>query len=112
MRGLVGVLRALAPIGWHLNKPLIYSDRSLVDAKSNSGREATMDGISWADLDAQEQDALENLREGLPTFCCDPAVLTLRRIGLIRAVAELTPEAEKLLADAPAKDLHFSSWLC
>jgi hypothetical protein len=72
-----------------------------------------MDGISWADLAAEEQDALENLSEGLPTFCCDAAaVLTLRRIGLITAVAELTPEAEKLLAEAPADDLHFSSWLC
>jgi hypothetical protein len=82
-------------------------------AKSNAGREATMDGISWADLDAEEQDALENLREGFPIFCCDPvAVLTLRRIGLIRAAAELTPEAEKLLAEAPANDLHLSSWLC
>jgi hypothetical protein len=72
-----------------------------------------MDGISWTDLVAEEQDALENLREGLPTFWCDPvAVLTLRRIGLIRAAAELSPEAEKLLAEAPVNGLHFSSWFC
>jgi hypothetical protein len=72
-----------------------------------------MDGICWADLDAVEQDALENLREGLPIVSCDPvAVLTLRRIGFIRAAAELSPEAEKLLAEAPVNGLHFSSWFC
>jgi hypothetical protein len=85
----------------------------MVARRATQVEKRAMDGISWSDLDAEEQDALENLREGLPTFCCDPAaVLTLRRIGLIGAAAKLTPEAEKLLAEAPANYLHFSYWFC
>jgi hypothetical protein len=73
-----------------------------------------MDGISWTDLDPAELDALANLRDGLPTASCDPvAVLTLRRIGLVRT-AELTPEAKKLLSEADAADHNvlMSSWWC
>ncbi|WFU45870.1 hypothetical protein QA640_44480 (plasmid) [Bradyrhizobium sp. CB82] len=41
-------------------------------------------GISWADLDADEQRAIAILGAGLSIELCDPvALLTLRRLGLI-----------------------------
>jgi hypothetical protein len=76
-----------------------------------------MDGISWTDLDPEELDALANLRDGFPTTSCDPiAVLTLRRIGLVK-VTELTPEAKKMLTEADAannadNNVLMSSWWC
>jgi hypothetical protein len=43
-----------------------------------------MEGIAWADLDADEQRALAILGAGLSIELCDPvALLTLRRLGLI-----------------------------
>ena len=59
-----------------------------------------MDGISWTDLDADEQRAIVLLAEGVSTEFCDPvALLTLRRIGLV-SVSRLTPAAEQLLSVA------------
>ena len=57
-----------------------------------------MEGISWTDLDLEEQRTLAMLGDGvLPAEFCDPvALLTLRRIGLV-IVARLTPAAEKML---------------
>ena len=43
-----------------------------------------MEGISWADLDADEQRAIAILGAGLSIELCDPiALLTLKRLGLI-----------------------------
>ena len=56
-----------------------------------------MDGISWADLDADERRVLAMLREGISAESCDPiALLTLKRIGFIKG-SRLTPEAEKMM---------------
>jgi hypothetical protein len=56
-----------------------------------------MDGISWTDLDEDEQLALAMLMEGVSTDLCDPiALLTLRRIGLVTG-SQLTSAAEQLL---------------
>jgi hypothetical protein len=57
-----------------------------------------MDGISWTDLDADEQRVIWILRAGVTTESCDPvALLSLKRIGLVNG-SRLTPEAEKMLA--------------
>jgi hypothetical protein len=59
-----------------------------------------MDDISWTDLDADEQRALAMLAQGISCDFCEPvALLTLRRIGLIRG-SRLTPAAEQLLSAA------------
>jgi hypothetical protein len=59
-----------------------------------------MDGISWTDLDADEQRAIAMLRDGFSAESCDPvAFLSLNRIGFIKA-SRLTPEAEKMLSAA------------
>jgi hypothetical protein len=59
-----------------------------------------MDDISWTDLDADEQRAIAMLRDGVPATFCDPvALLTLKRIGLVRG-SRLTPAAEQLLTAA------------
>jgi hypothetical protein len=59
-----------------------------------------MDGISWTDLDADEQRVIAMLADGVSTDFCDPvALLTLRRIGLV-SVSRLTPAAEQMLAAA------------
>jgi hypothetical protein len=59
-----------------------------------------MDGISWTDLDADEQRALAMLAQGIsPDFCEPVALLTLKRIGMIMG-SRLTPAAEHLLAAA------------
>jgi hypothetical protein len=61
-------------------------------------RRCTMDGISWTDLDADEQRATAMLAEGASTDLCDPvALLTLRRIGLVRG-SRLTLAAEQMLS--------------
>jgi hypothetical protein len=60
----------------------------------------TMDGISWTDLDADEQRVTAMLAEGASTDLCDPvALLTLRRIGLVRG-SRLTLAAEQMLSEA------------
>jgi hypothetical protein len=49
-----------------------------------------MEGLSWTDLDAGEQRAIAMLADGVSPELCDPvALLTLRRIGLVRG-ARLT----------------------
>jgi hypothetical protein len=59
-----------------------------------------MDGISWADLDENEQRTIAMLMDGVSTDHCDPvALLTLKRVGLIEG-SQLTPAAEQLLAEA------------
>jgi hypothetical protein len=59
-----------------------------------------MDGISWTDLDAEEQRVIAMLAEGFFAASCDPvALLTLKRIGFIKA-SQLTPQAERMLAAA------------
>jgi hypothetical protein len=59
-----------------------------------------MDDISWTDLDSDEQRALAMLGDGVSAALCDPvALLTLRRIGLIKG-SRLTPAAEQLLTAA------------
>jgi hypothetical protein len=62
-----------------------------------------MDGISWTDLDEDEQSAIAMSVDGVSADLCDPvALLTLKRIGLI-AGSQLTPVAEQLLAEAVRK---------
>jgi hypothetical protein len=64
-----------------------------------------MDGISWRDLDKNEQRAIATLALGISSDFCDPvALLTLRRIGLIRG-SRLTLEAEQLLSAAVRREL-------
>jgi hypothetical protein len=59
-----------------------------------------MDGISWTDLDSDEQRAIAMLAEGVAPAFCDPvALLTLRRIGLVTG-SQLTPAAERMLSAA------------
>jgi hypothetical protein len=59
-----------------------------------------MDGISWTDLDANEQRVISMLADGVSTDLCDPvALLTLKRIGLIQG-ARPTASGEKLLSAA------------
>jgi hypothetical protein len=59
-----------------------------------------MDGISWTDLDSDEQRALAMLAQGIsPDFCEPVALLTLNRIGMIRG-SRLTLAAEQLLSAA------------
>ena len=62
-----------------------------------------MDGISWTDLDEDEQRTLAMLMDGVSRDLCDPvALLTLKRIGLILG-SQLTPVAERLMAEAVRK---------
>ena len=64
-----------------------------------------MDGISWNDLDASEQRALAILGDGAAAEFCDPvALLTLKRIGLVRGV-RLTPPAEQMIRAALLHEL-------
>jgi hypothetical protein len=59
-----------------------------------------MDDISWTDLDSDEQRVIAMLRDGVSAGFCDPvALLTLKRIGLVRG-SRLTPAAEQLLTAA------------
>lgn len=59
-----------------------------------------MDGISWTDLDADEQRAIAMLADGVSADLCDPvALLTLTRIGLTSG-SRLTPTGEQMLSAA------------
>jgi hypothetical protein len=59
-----------------------------------------MDDISWTDLDADEQRAIAMLAEGTSTDLCDPiALLTLRRIGLVKG-SRITLATEQMLSKA------------
>jgi hypothetical protein len=63
-----------------------------------------MEGISWTDLDSDEQRAIAILAEGVSTEFCDPvALVTLRRIGLV-AGSRLTPAAEQILSAAVRRE--------
>ena len=64
-----------------------------------------MDGISWADLDADEQRAIAILGAGLSIELCEPlALLTLRRLGLI-IESRLTAAGHCLRTDAVLKSV-------
>ena len=55
-----------------------------------------MDGISWIDLDADEQLVIAMLGAGVSAELCNPvALLTLTRLGLVKRM-RLTPAAEQL----------------
>jgi hypothetical protein len=55
-----------------------------------------MDGISWSDLNEDEQSEIALLAAGASAELCDPAaLLTLTRIGLIRGL-RLTSSGEQL----------------
>jgi hypothetical protein len=55
-----------------------------------------MDGISWSDLNEDEQSAIAMLAAGASADLCDPvALLTLARIGLVKGL-RLTPAANQL----------------
>jgi hypothetical protein len=55
-----------------------------------------MDGVTWTDLDRDEQRAIALLGAGLSVEHCDRlALLTLTRLGLIRG-GRLTPAANEL----------------
>jgi hypothetical protein len=59
-----------------------------------------MDGISWTDLNSDEQRVIAMLAEGVSTeFCDQVALLTLRRVGLVMGT-RLTPAAEEMLSAA------------
>ncbi|TYO66807.1 hypothetical protein FXV83_09560 [Bradyrhizobium hipponense] len=59
-----------------------------------------MEGISWADLNRDEQRAIAILVAGLSIELCDPlALLTLRRLGLIIG-SHLTAAGDNLRRDA------------
>ena len=63
-----------------------------------------MDGISWTDLDADEQHVIVMLVEGASTALCDPvALLTLRRVGLVRG-SHLSPAGEKIVSTATRRE--------
>ncbi len=64
-----------------------------------------MEGISWADLDADEQHAIAILGAGLSIELCDPiALLTLKRLGLIVG-SRLTAAAHELRRGAVLGEL-------
>jgi len=55
-----------------------------------------MDGVSWTDLDPDEQRAIALLGAGVSVELCDRvALLTLARVGLVRG-GQLTPAADQL----------------
>jgi hypothetical protein len=59
-----------------------------------------MDGISWTDLDPDEQHVIAVLGAGISINICDPvALLTLRRIGLVTG-SRLTVAGENLRKEA------------
>jgi hypothetical protein len=59
-----------------------------------------MEDLAWSDLDTDEQRAIAMLAQGISLDFCDPvALLTLRRIGLVRG-SRLTFAAEQMLSSA------------
>jgi hypothetical protein len=69
----------------------------------DEGPRCAMDGISWTDLDKDEQRTIAMLVDGVSTDMCDPvALLTLKRIGLI-AGCQLTTAGEQMLSEAVRK---------
>jgi hypothetical protein len=64
-----------------------------------------MDGISWTDLDADEQRTIAMLGAGFSAELCDRiALLTLTRIGLVKS-SRLTPAADELRRAAISQEL-------
>jgi len=64
-----------------------------------------MDGISWTDLDPDEQRTIAILGAGVSAELCDRiALLTLTRIGLVRGL-RLTPAADELRRAAILQEL-------
>jgi hypothetical protein len=64
-----------------------------------------MDGISWIDLDPDEQRTIAMLGAGVSAGLCDPvALLTLTRLGLIRRL-QLTSAAQDLRRVAILREL-------
>jgi hypothetical protein len=64
-----------------------------------------MDGISWTDLDLDERRVIAMLGAGVSPELCDPvAVLTLTRLGLLKAL-RLTPAADQLRRAAVLQEL-------
>jgi hypothetical protein len=64
-----------------------------------------MDGISWTDLESDEQRAIAMLGDGVSAEFCDPvALLTLTRIGLVCG-SRLTPAGNQLRRAAALQEL-------
>ena len=64
-----------------------------------------MDGISWTDLDPDEQRTIAILGAEVSAELCDRiALLTLTRIGLVRGL-RLTPAADELRRAAILQEL-------
>jgi hypothetical protein len=71
-----------------------------MESGTAKGPRCEMDGISWNDLDLDEQRAIAMLADGVSADFCDPtALLTLARIGFITG-SRLTLAGEKMLAAA------------
>jgi hypothetical protein len=65
-----------------------------------------MDGVSWIDLDPDEQRAIALLGAGVSVELCDRvALLTLARLGLVRG-GQLTPAAGQLRRAAILHELR------
>jgi hypothetical protein len=59
-----------------------------------------MNDLAWSDLDTDEQRAISMLAQGISPDFCDPvALLTLRRIGLVKG-SRLTFASEQMLSSA------------
>ena len=64
-----------------------------------------MDGISWTDLDSDEQRVIAMLGAEVSAELCDPvALLTLTRLGLVTRL-RLTPAADRLRRAAILQEL-------
>ena len=73
-----------------------FLTRHVRSSRRQFSRGNVMDGISWSDLNEDEQSAIEMLAAGASADLCDPvALLTLTRIGLITGL-RLTSSGEQL----------------
>ena len=67
--------------------------------------ERVMNGISWTDLDPDEQRTIAMLGAGYSAELCDPvALLTLARLGLLKGL-RLTPAADQMRKAAILQEL-------
>ena len=63
-----------------------------------------MDGISWSDLNEDEQSAIEMLAAGASADLCAPvALLTLTRIGLVKSLRLDIIGRESTKSSSPAR---------
>jgi hypothetical protein len=77
----------------HFSKILTSLDSVIM---RGSTLRCVMDGVSWTDLDPDEQRAIALLGAGVSVELCDRvALLTLARLGLVRG-EQLTPAADQL----------------